>query len=410
MNPLLLSTYDLYGGAGRAAFRLHQGLQSLDIPSKLWVQNKSSWDASVQAPLKGWEKAWSALRSTLDAFPLKLYPQRKATAFSPQWLPSRIGQAISTHPFDVVNIHLATNGFIPIQALKAIRQPIVWTLHDMWAFTGGCHYGEDCVRYRDSCGQCPQLASTNSWDLSHILWNKKHRSWQNRKITVVTPTHWLADCARKSSLFRQNRIEVIPYGIDLQAYRPMDKQAARNTLNLPSDKQMVMFGTTHLLDKRKGFSFLKEALDRLKQSSSFNNLIVALFGISDKSLDLPYPSYFLGNLSDDLSLSLAYSAADVFVLPSLQDNMPNTILEALACGTPCVAFRTGGLPDLIDHEKDGYLAETRNTRQLADGIRWVLEDKRRHTGLRENARQKAMTHFDSKTQAKRYATLYQESV
>jgi len=212
MNVLLLNTSDITGGAARAAYRLHQGLQSIGINSQMLVQDKSSNDKTVAAPKTNLSESIAKTRITFDALPLKLYPQRRDAIFSPQWLPDTVIHRVTQLNPDVINLHWINSGYLQIETVAKLKRPIVWTLHDMWAFTGGCHYSQDCDRYTASCGTCPQLHSSKDWDLSRWVWQRKAKAWINLNSTVVAPSSWLAKCASSSSLFKDLRVEVIPNG------------------------------------------------------------------------------------------------------------------------------------------------------------------------------------------------------
>jgi len=230
MNVLLLNTSDITGGAARAAYRLHQGLQSIGINSQMLVQDKSSNDQAVAAPKTNLSQNIARTRITFDALPLKLYPQRRDTTFSPQWLPDTVIPRVAQLNPDVINLHWINSGYIQIETVAKLKRPIVWTLHDMWAFTGGCHYSQDCDRYTSSCGACPQLHSSKDWDLSRWVWQRKAKAWRNLNPTIVALSSWLAKCASSSSLFKDLRVEIIPNGLDTERYSPINRQVARELL------------------------------------------------------------------------------------------------------------------------------------------------------------------------------------
>ncbi|MEW6496178.1 MAG: glycosyltransferase, partial [Cyanobacteriota bacterium] len=266
-------------------------------------------------------------------------------------------------------------------------------------------------RYNNSCGACPQLGSQKNEDLSRWVWQRKAKAWKNLNLTIVTPSHWLAKCASSSSLFQNLRIEVIPNGLDTQQYKPIPRQVARKILNLPQDKLLILFGAMYPnSDRRKGFHFLQQALQRLGATAWQNQAELVIFGASrpKEPIGLGLNAHYLGKLSDDISLAVVYAAADVFVAPSLEDNLPNTVMEAIACGTPSVAFNIGGMPDMIEHQHNGYLAKPFESEDLARGIVWVLENKERYQKLCDRARQKAEQEFTLEIQALRYKTLYSE--
>ncbi|MGC1248707.1 MAG: glycosyltransferase family 4 protein, partial [Spirulinaceae cyanobacterium] len=359
MKTLLLSTDDIQGGAARAAYRLHQGLQKAGVNSQMLVKEKSSQDPTVIAPATKLAEGIAKTKQTFAALPLKLYSQRQGTTFSTQWLPDNIVPQVAQINPDVINLHWINNSYMQIETLGKLKRPLVWSLHDMWAFTGGCHYNQECDRYTNSCGSCPQLGSNQDWDLSRWIWRRKVKAWQNINLTIVALTSWLASCAASSSIFKEQRIEIIPNGIDTNIYRPIPRQLAREVLNLPQDKELLLFGSLNATsDKRKGFHLLQAALQDLRKDT----LELVVFGASEPENppDLGFKTHYLGTFADDLSLALIYSAADVFVLPSVQDNLPNTIMEAIACGTPCLGFNIGGLPDMIEHHGNGYLAQPFN--------------------------------------------------
>jgi glycosyltransferase involved in cell wall biosynthesis len=409
IEPLLISSSDIDGGAARAAYRLHRGLKNIGVDSQMLVQNKQSDDYTVICPVSKIDKGIGKLKPTLDGLPIQLYAQRDRTPYSVQWLPDKLTEKVAKLNPDVINLHWINGGYLKIETIAKFKKPIVWTLHDMWAFTGGCHYNGDCMNYTTSCGACPQLDSNKEKDLSRWIWKRKSRAWQNLNLTIVTPSHWLAKCAASSSLLKNVRIEVIPYGLDTKQYKPIEKAVARSILGLPEDKQLILFGSVNATgDPRKGFNFLQSALQNLSQSGWRENVELFVFGSSKpiNPIELGFNSHYLGKLSDDISLALVYAAADVFVAPSVQDNLPNTVMESLACGTPCVAFNIGGMPDMIDHQQNGYLAKPFNTDDLAKGIVWVLEDEERLRKLGSNSREKVEQNFTLEIQARKYLSMY----
>jgi glycosyltransferase involved in cell wall biosynthesis len=413
LNALLLSIADGGGGAARAAYRLHQSLRKTDIDSHLLVQSKVTDDPTAITLQNKIEKGLSSLRPSINAIPLKLFTQADSKTYSLQWLSDRVTTKVNQINPEVINLHWICDGFLSIETLPKFKRPLVWTLHDMWPFTGGCHYSGDCDRYTEHCGCCPQLGSSKAFDLSAWVWHRKAKNFNSLNLTLVTPSQWLANCAQSSSLFRGRRIEVIPNGLDLQIYKPIDSRIARQILNLPQDKKLILFGAVRATsDRRKGFHFLQPALHQLSHITQRDNIQLVIVGASapPQPLDLGFETHYLGTLTDDYSLALAYAAADVFVAPSVQDNLPNTVLEALACGTPCVAFDIGGMPDLIKHKHNGYLARPYEIEDFAQGINWVLDDRERWQKLSEASRAKAEQEFTLTLQASRYRDLFQEIV
>ncbi len=408
MKALLLSTSDIDGGAARAAYRLHGGLQRIGVDSQMLVRDKRSHDRTV---ISGKTKI-AQLGANLDGLPLHLYPTRPM--FSPQWFPDAIAPKIAELSPDIINLHWLCGGYLRVETIAQFNKPLVWTLHDMWPFTGGCHYSQECDRYTKSCGACPQLNSSKNCDLSHWVWQRKAKAWKGASLTLVSPSVWLAECAKSSSLFQDTRIEVIPHGLNTEKFKPVAQQTARELLNLPQDKQLVLFGVTPSAtgDPRKGFHLLHAALQKLSQSGWQDRLELVVFGSSqpEKPPDLGFKTHYLGQFHDDISLALVYSAANVMIVPSIQEAFGQTASESLACGTPVVGFNGTGVKDIVNHQQDGYLATPFEIEDLAQGIVWVLEDSDRHQKLRDRAREKAQQEFTLELQAHRYLSLFSELV
>lgn len=411
MKILHLNTSDIQGGAARAAYRIHKGLQGIGMDSKMLVQTKLSDDKTVIGPGNKVKKGLALLRPTLDATFKNLFSGGSKTIFSSAWLPfSGIPSQIRSISPDIVHLHWICGGMLRIEDLKRINKPIIWTLHDMWAFTGGCHYSDNCDRFQQGCGNCQQLNKSSKNDLSRLVLRRKKEAWNELDITIVTPSRWLAECAKKSSLFKGRRIEVIHNGLNLNLFKPVNKTTARKIWDLPINKKLILFGAMRATsDHRKGFDLLYDGLKQLSaQWSDKAELIV--FGASEPENppDFGLPVHYLGCLHDDISLVLLYSAADVMVVPSRQEAFGQTASESLTCGTPVVAFGTTGLLDIVDHQINGYLAKPFDTSDLAAGINWVLSDGNRHKELCVKAREKAVACFDIETIARQYAELYRE--
>jgi glycosyltransferase involved in cell wall biosynthesis len=407
MKVLHLSTSDVDSGGARAAYRLHRGLDSLGCISQMLVRAKFSHDSTVTAE----KSLLTKLGPPSSSLPLRLYPHHNSAMFSTQWFPDVLARrAIEIDP-DLINLHWVCNGYLQIETLPKFNKPLVWTLHDLWPFTGGCSYNQGCEKFQDACGDCPQLLSGKSQDLSRWVWQRKLKAWANLNLTIVATSKWMADCARASSLFRHQRIETIPLGLDTDTYKPIDKQFARELLNLPQDKQLVLFGAIDATsDPRKGFELLLPALQQLSRSGWQDRLELVVFG-ADRPLqpiDLGFPAHYLGFIHDDIALALVYAAADVTIVPSTQEAFGQTASESLSCGTPVVAFDTTGLKDLVEHQQDGYLATPFEVKDLATGIAWVLEDQERYQKMRARAREKSLREFAAEIQAHRYLSLYEE--
>ena len=407
-----VSTLDRHGGAARAAFRIHSGLRKKQIDSMMFVQDRSSSDSKVYSDNTKLGKVAAKIRPYIDQIPVNFYRSAHQQLFSPAIVPGRAIKKINNLQADIVHLHWLEYGFIKIEALKKLSGvPVIWTLHDSWAFTGGCHIPFKCSRYQEHCGKCPVLESSIEADLSRWVWNRKYTALKSLDLTIVTPSRWLGDCAKKSSIFKNTRIEVIPNGIDTQMYKPLNQGFCREAFSLPKDKKIIMFGAvSSTADTNQGFDYLIEALRQIAGTSYKGEVVAVVLGDSapKEPIDIGFEIRFLGHLHDDASLVVAYSASDVFVAPSKQENLPNTVMEAMACGVPCVAFDIGGMPDLIEHQQTGYLAKPYEVKDLANGILWVVEDSERKHKLSEHSRQKIKGSFSENCCMKKYMSLYDE--
>lgn len=410
MNLLILNTSDSQGGAAIATYRLHCGLRSIGINSNLLVQSKKTDDYSVIGPTTRLQKILAFLRPYLDGVVTRLYRNRKKDLFTAAWLPEQLAFKVAKLRPDIVHLFWVGHGFLRIETLKKFKHPIVWTLHDMWAFTGGCHYDDECGKFQQSCGNCPALHSERERDLSRRVWKRKRKSWDSVPIVIVATSHWLADMARSSSLFKDKRVEVIPNGIDTERYKPINKEVARAAFNLPQDRHLILFSAfSATSDKRKGNQFLVRALEKMSQDGWGVKAELVIIGASrpENPPDIGMKVHYMGEFHDEISQVLLYSAADVVVAPSMQENLSNTVMESLACGTPVVAFDIGGMPDMIDHQISGYLATPFESNDLADGIMWVLANENRRNLLSQHARQTVDERYALKVVANRYFELYQ---
>lgn len=410
MKVLLLNAWDSSGGAARAACRLLKGIQAAGVDARLLVKDKTRTDPTILEP-KTFDKILGLLRPRLEGRLVRRYPHWNGLTFSPALLPDRLIHQVSKLDPDIIHLHWMGDGFLRLETLARFNRPIVWTLHDSWPFTGGCHIPLECTRYRDSCGKCPTLGSNRENDLSRKIWQRKLTSWKGLNLTVVAPSRWIAECARSSSLFHDARIEVIPNGLDLLTYRPVDKLVAREALGLPKDKKLILFGAKSATqDRNKGFHLLAQALKELATSTRAGTTELVIFGsqVTETPQNLGFRTHSLGWFNDDISLALLYAAADVFVMPSILENLPYVVMEAMACGTPCAAFNQGGVPDMIDHQQNGYLAHPYDPSDLARGIAWALEDDDRRKELSVSAVEKVQREFTTQKVAGRYSSIYQE--
>lgn len=408
MKILIVNTSDIDGGAARAAYRLHKALLSQGVDSQMLVQTKSSDDYTVIIETDKLKRILNKLRPFLDSIPVRFYKNRTKTLFSSSWLPfSNIVDKINEINPDIVHLHWICNGMMRIEDIARIKAPIVWSLHDMWAFTGGCHYDEECNGYEKECGNCKILGSDKEKDLSRKIWHRKEKTFAKiPNMTIMGLSRWLAECAKKSTLFKNTKVVNLPNPIDTNVFQPFSKDKARELWRLPKDKRLVLFGAMGATsDSRKGFKELSKALHKLDDK----NVEFVIFGSSEpqQSQNFGFKTHYLGSLSDDVSLVTLYSAVDVMIVPSLQENLSNAIMESLACGTPVVGFDIGGNSDMIEHQVNGYLAKPFDTIDLADGIEWVLHAPN-YDELCKNALEKVLREFDSVVVAGKYIVLYKE--
>jgi glycosyltransferase involved in cell wall biosynthesis len=409
-----ISTTDFSGGAGRSAYRLHAGLRALGLDSRMLVQQKESNDTSVvlfQPPVD----RPTQLRRVIKRHLLKLSQKDLAgrpsgsTYFSDdrsQHSADVIGQM---PPSDILHLHWIA-GFIDYGDFfhrLPRKLPIVWTLHDMNPFTGGCHFDGGCGKYIEQCGTCPQIGSLKRNDLSAHVWQRKNSAFTTRNASsmhLVTPSRWLGAEAEKSTLLKRFPITVIPYGVDTERFQPRERRFARQVFGIPPEAMVVLFVADWAGEKRKGLELLIEAI---KGIEDLPGLSVFTIGREMAQQEIRKGSFTIEYIRDELTMSLAYGAADLFVVPSVQDNLPNTALEALACGIPTVAFAVGGLVDIIRENETGILVPQGDVRALRGAITKILKDQDRRAFMAETCRRTALAEYTLDVQARHYLALYE---
>lgn len=400
-----ISTSDNLGGASRSAFRLHNGLVQAGHDSRMLVGFKS-----VESPrIHGLITEARPARRLVHALLFRL-ADRLSLQYLIPWPPAALN-----HPFvksaDVVNLHNTHGSYFSHTLIPALSRShaVVWTLHDMWALTGHCPYCYDCDRWLAGCGRCPRLSDYPAlpMDTTALHWRVKEMLYSRSRIVVVAPSRWLANLAQRSPLLGRFPVHHIPYGLDLTIFRPLGKDIARELLGLPQGRQLVLFAANDLRESRKGTGLFLEALQHLDEDDLPGVGVVTLGG-GATGLQLPtkLPWWHLGTITDDRLLRAAYSATDVFVCASPVDNLPNTVLESFACGTPVVGFNIGGIPDMISHMETGYLARETDPKDLARGIQTLLKDPKLRHDLGLAARKKAEKEYGMELQASRYENLY----
>jgi glycosyltransferase involved in cell wall biosynthesis len=422
MKILIINTNDISGGAARAAFRLHDALLKNNIDSQMLVADKKSDVNSIitlpnkNMPEKIWNKLDKVIRIAFDKLLLARYKKtisKKFGLFSPQIITNKklVKTINEIHP-DIVHLHWICFNFLSIADIAKINAPIVWSLHDMWAFTGGCHYVVEagnimCDKYTQNCGICDFLGNKESKDLSFkVLRRKKKAFTKIKSMTVIGLSKWLQNCAKSSSVFASKRVVNLPNPINTDIFKPMDKFQSRVLWNLPKNKKLILFGAMAATSTPyKGFTELIEALNKINTE----NVEFVVFGSSkpQNPPQLPCKVHYLGHLHDDARLVSLYSACDVMIIPSKRENLSNAIMESLSCGTLVVCFDIGGNSDMVNHKINGYLAQSFDTFDLAKGIDWVLNNEN-YDELSKNAREKVVREFDYGIVAKRYINLYEE--
>lgn len=424
-----ISTFP-YGGAAAAAKRLHHEMLRQNIDSrflyylcdrkepadptferiKFLPEQFDSWTGAIR------EKAARIRRRRI----CNLYDRHLATrdsqleVFSMAELPDRTILDWRQHRADIVHLHwIAFLADYP-SFFKSLPDhlPIVWSLHDMNPLTGGCHYSSGCTRFEQSCGTCPQIVTANRNDVSAVSFHAKQRALRNKKITVVSPNQWLNDLAARSKVWpEKTRFEVIPLGVDINNFHPLEKQTARRALGIKHDSVLIGFGAEDTDNLRKGFDLLLQALTRLNSIPDCANTIECIvFGSGSVPMDqanLP-PIHHLGYLEGKEKLTQFFSACDLFVVPSREDNSPQTGLEAMACGTPVIGFDVGGIPEYIIREKTGLVARAQDSADLTAKMATLVTDPHRRATYSLNARELIVQKFDIAKQVAKYRDLYRQ--
>ncbi len=404
---LFVNTFQKDGGAARAANRCFLGILKINKKSLFLSLFKESNENYYIGLKKNNLIGKLALKLIfLDRLQLLLYPGRKKIIFSPGFMANPLRIRISEFSIKLLHLHWVSSGIVDLFELTNLNVPIIWTLHDMWPFTGGCHYSDGCDKYLSECGNCPVLVSEKAKDISNSIWLKKSDIYNKCNITVVAPSNWMANLAKQSSLFSNKRIEIIPNGIDSEVYFPHDRADSRAHSGIKSSNPVILFGAHLVSDHRKGSDLLFAALRLINFPC-----VLLVFGEGEvKTGENPLIKvYKLGLINDDKQLARMYSSADVFVCPSRIDNLPNTIAEAMSCGVPCVAFDVGGIAEMITHKKNGWLAKAYDEKDFVNGIEWVINHEK-HELLRAAAREKALAEYSMPVMAERYKNLYEDLI
>ena len=414
MRVLIVNTSERTGGAAVAASRLMEALNNNGVKAKMLVRDKET-DRLTVAAVPG--QKWMQFYFLWERFVvwLRLYFNRKHLfEVDIANCGADVTQLPEFQEADVVHLHWINQGMLSLKGIRKILntgKPVVWTMHDIWPATAICHLTLDCRNFETQCAHCrllPGNGSTN--DLSTQIWKRKQQMLNDRQITFVTCSQWLAGEAQKSALLKGQRVVSIPNPIDTHIYTPKDKQQARQRVGLPTEGCIILFASQRVTNRNKGMGYLLEACRLLAEQypEKKEDITVAILGGHAEEIEgqLPFRTCPLGYVNDEQRIVDIYNAADVFVLPSLSENLPNTIMEAMACGVPSVGFRIGGIPEEIDHQQNGYVADYCSSEDLARGIWWTLYEAD-HEAVRKACLQKVAHNYSQQSVANRYLEVYE---
>ncbi len=410
MKVLIVNTSERTGGAAVAAGRLMEALCNNGVKAMMLVRDKESDALTVSTLPQTWRPRWHFLWERLVIW-LHLHLHcNHLFEIDIANCGTDITKLREFQDADIIHLHWVNQGMLSLQDISRILRSgkrVVWTMHDIWPATAVCHYARGCEQFQSRCADCPLLPGSG---LVRRTWQKKANMLSGQRVTFVACSEWLATQARKSELLKGQQIVSIPNPIDTHLFRPKDKATARRLLGLPADGRVILFVSQRVTDPRKGISYLVEAVRLLEQQHPDwqQTTSIAILGghAEEVAQQLPLKAYPLGYVSDPKRVVEVYNAADVFVLPSLEDNLPNTLMEAMACGVPCVGFRVGGIPEMIDHRQTGYVADFQQAADLAHGIHYVL-DEADYAALSKACISKVTHSYSQQSVAKKYLEVYE---
>jgi glycosyltransferase involved in cell wall biosynthesis len=416
MKILLIAKHPTTGGAAIASSRLLEALREKKMDVSMLVQEGGNEQKGIQSTTHGILKRWvNQYRFVLE----RLFFLRQESSPSIRFLFSlaNTGESIIRNPLvmeaDVIHLHWINAGFLSLKTLGELLhsgKPVVWTFHDMWPFTGGCHYALDCREYIRECGMCPYLKKPRKGDLSHRIWKKKENLFRDSMVNVITPSSWLQECVKASSLLYHWPVTTIHNPVNPGIFKPAERSEACRNLGLDPSKRYILFGAATMKNVLKGFNYFLEAIRVIASDAGIENDVeILLFGKTrdDVVQSFPLKARNIAYVHSVRTIVDLYSAAHLFVIPSLQDNLPNTIIESMLCGTPVVGFNTGGIPGMIEHRVNGYLAEHKSSGDLAAGINWVLSSDS-YAQLRAGTRDLALKRFSMERSVEMHIELYRK--
>lgn len=420
MKVVHINKRDSGGGAAVAVRRIHSALRKAGVDSHiLAAERRDRSDPDICATSE------SAAGRAVDFYHfvaerLRILPHERTRDMRFNFSIASDGRSIADNPHvrdaDIIHLHWINQGFLSMESLRelaSLGKPFVWTLHDMWPFTGGCHYAGSCLEFNERCGFCPYLRDASRDDLSSLHFREKRELYEQMRLSVVGCSKWLNTLAQNSKLLGKKHCVSIPNPIDTSVFAPMDKAECRRELGLPENKKLLLFGAAKVNDIRKGYRFLLEALRIVSDSFPIvaRQIELVIFGRGadgNSTEEAGFRVHKMDYVGDTRTLVRLYNAADTFVLPSLQDNLPNTVAESLACGTPVVGFRTGGIPEMVRHGETGYLSDAKNSLSLANGIYTMMFFD--HARKRQSVADQAKELFGEEIVAKRYMDVYEKAL
>lgn len=417
MRVLIVNTSENTGGAAVAANRLKEALNNNGIKAKMLVRDKENDDITVAQLNKSWHQKWDFLWERFVIYMRLHFKRDNLFLIDIANAGTDITKTREFKEADVIHLSWINQGMLSLKGIRKIlesHKPVVWTMHDLWPASSICHYARNCRNYEKQCGNCPLLPGNGSSnDLSARIWRKKRKILERNSILFVTCSRWLADKAKKSGLLSGQKVISIPNPIDSRAFTKENREEARLYAGLPEGKKLILFVSQRVTDKRKGMDYFITAINKMVEAhpEMKDDCGIAILGGKAEELadKLPLPSYPLGYVSEEKKIASIYNSVDLFVLPSLEDNLPNTIMEAMACGVPCVGFNTGGIPEMIDHLKNGYVAEYKSSDDLARGIHWVLSEAD-HQSLSNEAMKKVNQYYSQYAVAMKYIEAYNQAM
>ena len=413
MKILIVNTSERTGGAAVAANRLMKALNNNGVKAKMLVRDKETDTLTVaelpQSPMKRWHFLWERLA----VFCHLHFSKKHLFEIDMANTGTDITKLREFQEADLIHLHWINQGMLSLNNIRKILRsgkPVVWTMHDIWPATAICHVTLNCRQFTTGCCNCRLLPGNGSaHDLAHKIWQKKLAMLRDENIYYVACSKWLESEAKASALLKGHKITSVPNCIDTHIYKKGNKQEARQRLGLPANKKLILFASQRVTNENKGMSYLIDACNQLANAAEKPGVVI-LGGHAEEVVNqLPLDAYPLGYVNDEQRIVDVYNAVDVFVLPSLSENLPNTIMEAMACGVPCIGFRIGGIPEEIDHKKNGYVAEYRNADDLARGISWILNEADYST-LSENAIHKVAHSYSQQSVAMKYLDVYHQAM